>query len=41
MEHNHGLIGWKRWLLIAVPPTIAAMILVSFLIVLKGSIGWY
>ncbi len=41
MEHNHGLIGWKRWLLIAVPPTIAAMILVSLLIVLKGYIGWY
>lgn len=41
MEHNHGPIGWKRWLIIAVPPTIAAMILVSLLIILKGQIGWY
>jgi Na+/H+ antiporter NhaD/arsenite permease-like protein len=41
IEHNHGLVGWKRWMMIAVPPTIAAMILVSFLIILKGQIGWY
>lgn len=41
LERNHGPIGWKRWLAIAVPPTIAAMILVSLLVILKGYIGWY
>jgi Na+/H+ antiporter NhaD/arsenite permease-like protein len=41
MEHNHGSIGWKRWLIIAVPPTILAMILISFLLMFKSQIGWY
>jgi len=41
MEHNHGSIGWKRWLLLAVPPTILVMIIASLLIMLKGRIGWY
>jgi len=41
MEHNHGSIGWKRWLIIAVPPTILAMILISFLLIFKNQIGWY
>jgi len=41
MEHNHGPIGWKRWLIIAVPPTILAMILVSLLLMYKNQIGWY
>jgi Na+/H+ antiporter NhaD/arsenite permease-like protein len=41
MEHNHGSIGWKRWLLLAVPPTILAMIIASLLVVLKGRFGWY
>ncbi len=41
MEHNHGSIGWKRWMIIAVPPTILAMILVSFLLMYKSHIGWY
>jgi Na+/H+ antiporter NhaD/arsenite permease-like protein len=41
MEHNHGSIGWKRWLMIAVPPTILAMILASFLLIYKSLIGWY
>ncbi len=41
MERNHGSIGWKRWLIIAVPPTIAAMILISFLLMYKSRIGWY
>jgi Na+/H+ antiporter NhaD/arsenite permease-like protein len=41
MEHHHGLIGWKRWIIIAVPPTIAVMILASLLVLLKGQIGWY
>ncbi len=41
MEHNYGSIGWKRWIIIAVPPTIAVMILASLLVLLKGQIGWY
>lgn len=41
MEHNYGPIGWKRWLQIAVPPTIAIMILATLLVLLKGYIGWY
>jgi Na+/H+ antiporter NhaD/arsenite permease-like protein len=41
MEHNHGSIGWKRWLIIAVPPTILAMILISFFLLYKIQVGWY
>jgi len=41
MEHNHGPIGWKRWMIVAVPPTIIAMIFASAVIVLKGYLGWY
>lgn len=41
MERNHGSIGWKRWIIVAVPPTILAMILASMLVMLKGHIGWY
>ena len=41
MEHHYGLIGWRRWLIIAVPPTLAIMLLASLLILLKGQIGWY
>jgi Na+/H+ antiporter NhaD/arsenite permease-like protein len=41
MERNHGTIGWKRWLLVAVPPTVLAMIFASFAIVAKGYIGWH
>lgn len=41
MEHNYGSIGWKRWLAIAVPPTILAMILISLLLIYKNQIGWY
>jgi Na+/H+ antiporter NhaD/arsenite permease-like protein len=41
LEHNHGSIGWKRWLLIAVPPTILIMMVISFLLLLKSHIGWY
>jgi len=41
IEHNHGSIGWKRWMKIAVPPTILAMILISFLLMFKSQIGWY
>src|SRR6185503_17623765 len=41
MEKHHGPVGWKRWLIIAVPPTLAAMVLASALIMLKGQMGWY
>lgn len=41
MEHNHGSIGWKRWLILAVPPTLLVMIIASFILVYKNQIGWY
>lgn len=41
MERHHGPVGWKRWALIAVPPTILAMILASLMVAFKGHIGWY
>jgi Na+/H+ antiporter NhaD/arsenite permease-like protein len=41
MEKNHGSIGWLRWIKVAVPPTILAMILASMLVMFKGQIGWY
>jgi Na+/H+ antiporter NhaD/arsenite permease-like protein len=36
MEKNHGRVGWKRWMLIAVVPTLLAMVLASGLLMLKG-----
>jgi Na+/H+ antiporter NhaD/arsenite permease-like protein len=41
MEKNHGSIGWKRWLLIAVPPTMLIMIFASLSVLFKGQIGWF
>ncbi|MBK9601867.1 MAG: anion permease [Anaerolineales bacterium] len=41
MERNHGSIGWKRWLVVAVPPTILAMLFASLSVMLKGHWGWY
>jgi Na+/H+ antiporter NhaD/arsenite permease-like protein len=41
MEKHHGRVGWKRWLVIAVPPTILAMIVASSLVMVKSQIGWY
>ena len=41
MERNHGAIGWKRWLVVAVPPTILIMIVASLMVMLKGQIGWH
>jgi Na+/H+ antiporter NhaD/arsenite permease-like protein len=41
MERNHGSIGWKRWLILAGPPTVLVMILASTLVFFKGQIGWY
>lgn len=41
MEKNHGSIGWKRWLTIAVPPTVLIMIFASLSVLFKGQIGWF
>ncbi len=41
MERNHGAIGWKRWLVVAVPPTLLIMIVASLMVMLKGQIGWH
>ena len=41
LEHHHGKIGWKRWVLVAALPTFAAMLLATGLVMLKGQIGWY
>jgi Na+/H+ antiporter NhaD/arsenite permease-like protein len=41
MERHHGPIGWKRWIMIAAPPTLAVMVVASSLVVLKGLIGWH
>lgn len=41
LERHHGPIGWKRWLVIAVPPTLLTMVLASTLVMLKGQWGWY
>ncbi|MEP7137905.1 MAG: SLC13 family permease [Chloroflexota bacterium] len=41
MERNHGAIGWKRWLLLAVPPTILVMIFASLFVMAKGYVGWH
>jgi Na+/H+ antiporter NhaD/arsenite permease-like protein len=41
IERNLGSVGWKRWLIIAVPPTLLAMALACSLVLLKGHIGWY
>jgi Na+/H+ antiporter NhaD/arsenite permease-like protein len=41
VERNHASIGWKRWLAVAVFPTLLAMGLVSGLLLLKQHFGWY
>jgi Na+/H+ antiporter NhaD/arsenite permease-like protein len=41
MERHHGRVGWKRWLLVAVPPTLVAMVLASALVMVKSATGWY
>lgn len=40
VEHHHGAVGWKRWLLIAAPPTLVAMLLATAMVIWKGRIGW-
>lgn len=41
LEKHHGPIGWKRWMLIAVPPTLFIMVVASALVMVKGNMGWY
>ncbi len=41
LERHHGPVGWKRWVLIAVPPTLLAMAFASAMLMLKGHFGWY
>lgn len=38
---SEGRIGWLRWIKMAVPPTLAAMVVASGLLYLKYLIGWY
>ncbi|NMB89397.1 MAG: hypothetical protein GYA17_13645 [Chloroflexi bacterium] len=41
LERNHGKVGWKRWALTAVPPTLLAMMLATAFILFKDISGWY
>lgn len=41
LEHRHGPVGWKKWLKLAVPATLAVMVISSLLVLLKSQIGWY
>jgi Na+/H+ antiporter NhaD/arsenite permease-like protein len=41
VERHHGHVGWKRWLLVAVPPTLLIMVLASIMIMFKSHVGWY
>lgn len=41
MERNQVKVGWKRWLAIAVPPTLLGMVVASLLLAMKGHWGWY
>jgi Na+/H+ antiporter NhaD/arsenite permease-like protein len=41
VEKNHGKIGWKRWITMALVPTLIVMIFATVMVVLKGQIGWY
>ena len=41
LERRHGTVGWKKWLRLAVPATLASMIVASLLILVKSQIGWY
>ncbi len=41
MERHHGSIGWKRWLTVAVPPTLLVMLFASLAVMAKGYVGWH
>jgi Na+/H+ antiporter NhaD/arsenite permease-like protein len=41
LERRYEPVGWKKWLKLAVPATLIAMIVASALILVKSLIGWY
>ncbi len=41
LEHRLEPVGWKKWLKLAVPATLMAMVVASALILLKSLTGWY
>jgi len=41
LERHNGPVGWKRWIAIAVPPTLLVMVVVTILILIKAQVGWY
>jgi len=41
LERRHGPVGWKKWLKLAVPATLAAMVVASLLVLAKSLIGWF
>lgn len=41
LEKQHGKTGWKVWLKYAVPPALTAMVIATFLILVKSQTGWY
>jgi Na+/H+ antiporter NhaD/arsenite permease-like protein len=41
VERNHGPVGWKRWLMLAVPATLLIMTTASLLVLVQGHVGWY
>ncbi|MDO9065927.1 MAG: SLC13 family permease [Chloroflexota bacterium] len=41
MERNYGKIGWARWIKMTVPPTIAAMLVSSAILIFKYLVNWY
>ncbi len=41
LEHRYEPVGWKKWLKLAVPATLMAMVVASGLILVKSLIGWY
>ena len=41
VEKNHGKIGWKRWVTMALVPTLIVMVFATAMVMLKGQLGWY
>lgn len=41
LERTQGKVGWGRWIAIAAPATLLAMVLTTGLLYLKGISGWY
>ncbi len=40
-EHHYESIGWKRWLVAAVPATLLVMLVATVLVMWKSAIGWH